>query len=1149
MKIYESLDRDPRTSSLANNGQARITAARDVRALEELRAELETFVCDGQYGDAIERILRDYLTQLDRPRQNAAWVSGFFGSGKSHLLKMIGHLWVDTRFDDGSSARSLVRGLPEEIVALFRELDTQVARSGLPGVAADGTLPSGSGDLVRLTVLSIILRACGLPEQYPQAQFCFWLQERDFLNRVRGVVEGAGKAWFSELNNLYVSGLIAKAVLSCDPNFASDDRQARQVLRQQFPLQATDITTGEFIAAARKALSKNGDVPLTILVLDEVQQYIGDTTDRAVTITEIAEAIQTQMDSRVILVASGQSALSGTPLLQKMRDRFRINVQLSDTDVEAVTRKVLLQKKPSATEPVRTALERNAGEISRHLQGTRLAERSDDRKTSVQDYPLLPTRRRFWEECFRAVDAAGTQSQLRSQLQIVDVALKRIADKEIPWAVPADLLFETISANMVNTGVLLNEISNRIQMLDDGTEEGRLKQRLCGLVFLISKLPREETVDLGVRATAKVLADLLVEDLEADSGPLRENVSKLLKVLAGDGTLMKVGDEYRLQTTEGAEWDRAYREKAAALRQNETDIASKRDQLLAGAVQKVVSEIRVQHGESKLRRTVMLHARIDEPTTDSDQLVVWMRDGWSSSQKDVENEARRRGQDDPVIHLFLPRRAADDLRTRIIEAAAAQQVLDLKGAVTGDSAEEARESMRSRHSVGEKARDDLIREIVTGAKVFQSGGNEIYGDNLQAKIEAATTASLARLFPRFNEGDHRAWEVALKRAREGSDQPFVVVGWDKATEDHPVSREVLTAIGNGAKGGEARKKLKASPYGWPQDAIDAAFIALHRTGALRVMHNGQPLAPGQLDQNKIQSAEFRPEKVRLGTTDKIALRGLYQKVDVTVRSGEEEVRAAEFLRTLEDLACAAGGDAPLPARPGTTTIDELKRLVGTEQLGGILKAKDELEKSIEASSKLKERTEKRLPSWQMLEGLHAHANSLAVAAELRPEIDAVRANRSLLEDTDHVAPLRKKVATALRAAVTEQYDKQREAYAAGMKTLEADTSWKALSPTDHDVILGQVGLRAPAEPSIKSDDDLVAELDRQSLSARADAVAAVPERVARALEEAARKLKPKAKRITLRAATLETEDDVKAWLSEAEQKLLDAVKKGPVVIS
>ena len=62
MKIHELLARDPRTHALANSGQARITSGDDERAIKELRAELETFVCDGQYGSAIERILSSYLT-------------------------------------------------------------------------------------------------------------------------------------------------------------------------------------------------------------------------------------------------------------------------------------------------------------------------------------------------------------------------------------------------------------------------------------------------------------------------------------------------------------------------------------------------------------------------------------------------------------------------------------------------------------------------------------------------------------------------------------------------------------------------------------------------------------------------------------------------------------------------------------------------------------------------------------------------------------------------------------------------------------------------------------------------------------------------------------------------------------------------------
>lgn len=1147
MRIFEVLDRDPRTSVLANNGQARITGERDARAMQELRAELETFVCDGQYRDAIERILRSFLTQLNRSRQNAAWVSGFFGSGKSHLLKMLCHLWANTVFPDGAAARSLVRELPEEIAALLRELDTQAVRIGRPPVAAAGTLLEG-GDHVRLTILSVILRACGLPERYHQAQFCLWLRDRGYLDKVRNTVETAGASWFQELNDLYVSGPIAQAILACDPNFAEDELQARQVLREQFPRPTTDITTAEFVETARRALTADGELPLTILILDEVQQYIGDSSDRAAVMAEVAEAIQTQMDSRVMLVASGQSALTSTPLLQKLRDRFRINVQLSDADVETVTRKVLLQKKPSGVELVRKVLERNAGEISKHLQGTKLAERVEDRQTIVEDYPLLPTRRRFWEECFRAVDAAGTHSQLRSQLRILDEALKGIAERDLGAVIPADALFDAIGPDLVNTGVLLNEIATRIQSLDDGTAEGRLKRRLCGLIFLINKLPREAAVDVGLRATASTLADLLVDDLNSNSGPFRKVVETTLESMVADGTLMKVGEEYRLQTAEGAEWDRAFRERVAALRQRETEIAAKRDELLSSAVQKIVSDIRLVHGEAKLRRTLILHARPDEPPLSGDQVVVWVRDGWSTSQKEVENEARRRGHEDPVIHIFLPREGADELRARIIEVEAAQQVLDSKGVPASDAGREARESMLSRLHVAQEVRNELIARVLSSARVYQGGGTEVYGDSLASKITTAAEASLARLFPRFLEGDHRAWDVALERARHGSDQPLSAVGWDRPTEDHPVAREVLAVVGSGARGGDVRRVLKSAPYGWPQDAIDTVLVALCRAGVLRATLNGQPVTPTQLDQNRIQTAEFRPEKVRLGAADRIALRGLYQKAGVVVSPGEEELKANQFLESLLQLARSAGGDPPLPARPDTRKIEDLKRLTATEQLGAILQERADLERWLEEWSALKERAEKRLPGWTLLERLLAHAEMLPVAAEVKPDVEAIRSGRSLLEDVDRVAPLRAKVASALRVAVTEQYEALRKAIDEGIKSLESSSTWKGLDEEARRGILNKLGLQMPPSPELKSEEDLLHELDRQSLSARADAVAAVPERVMQALTEAARRRQSKARRIEIRREVLETEEDVRKWIAEQEKRLLDAIREGPVII-
>ena len=129
MTIQELLQRDP-SRPLVNQGQARIADKRDERAMAELQAELRSFVCEGQYADGIARIVESFLKNLSHTSQQAAWVSGFFGSGKSHLLKMLAHLWVDTVFPDGSTARSLVPDIPDDLRSAFRELDTAGKRSG-----------------------------------------------------------------------------------------------------------------------------------------------------------------------------------------------------------------------------------------------------------------------------------------------------------------------------------------------------------------------------------------------------------------------------------------------------------------------------------------------------------------------------------------------------------------------------------------------------------------------------------------------------------------------------------------------------------------------------------------------------------------------------------------------------------------------------------------------------------------------------------------------------------------------------------------------------------------------------------------------------------------------------------------------------------
>ena len=120
---------DPTTRAIPNDGVAKVVEPRTDAEYKVLQYELSSFVCDGEYRQGIERILSAYLANLPRPAQPAAWVSGFYGSGKSHFVRVLEYLWRDITFADGATARGLT-SLPPEIGDLLRELSTAGRQRG-----------------------------------------------------------------------------------------------------------------------------------------------------------------------------------------------------------------------------------------------------------------------------------------------------------------------------------------------------------------------------------------------------------------------------------------------------------------------------------------------------------------------------------------------------------------------------------------------------------------------------------------------------------------------------------------------------------------------------------------------------------------------------------------------------------------------------------------------------------------------------------------------------------------------------------------------------------------------------------------------------------------------------------------------------------
>ena len=1141
--------RDPVLTPLMNNGQARIDGGQTQRERQTLREELSHFVCEGQYGDGTLRVLESFLGHLGDTNQPAAWVSGFYGSGKSHLLKMLGHLWVDTVFaEDGARARSLVPDMPADVLAALKELDTQGRRAG--GLhAVSGSLPSGGTDSARLTVLGIILRSKGLPETYAQAKFCLYLQRNGFYDAVRTAVERQGKDFFRELNNLYVSPVLHDALIEVDAGYG-DRKSARDLLKKEFN-QPTDITTAEFISMIREVLAdEHGQLPCTIVVLDEVQLYIGDSNDRATQIVEISEAICKQLDSRVLLVGAGQNALGAhTAQFGKLRDRFTIPVELSDADVETVTRRVLLAKKPEHVDAIRTCLDGHSGEIERQLASTRISTRSEDRAILVEDYPLLPIRRRFWEHVFRAVDPAGTSGMLRSQLRIIHDALSELAEAPLGTVVPADYMFDQLQPNLLQQGVLLRELDETIRNLDDGTPDGKLAKRLCGLIFLARKLPREAGADVGVRATQEMLADLLVSDLKDDGADLRKRVPLVLDKLVDDGILLNDHGEYNLQTKEYSEWDKEFRNRVTRLNSQEPEIHNKRDALIRSVAQEAVKGIKLQQGASKEPRKLAIHFGDEAPSTDGHEIPVWIRDGWNCSEKSVVDAARAAGTDSPIVFVYVPKASADDLKKQIVRYEAAKGVIEFKGVPSTEPGQEARNAMQSRMSDAERLRDELINNLIDAAKVFSGGGAERHELSVEEKLRVAADAALDRLFPQFKDADHKNWSVVISRAKNGDDSSLSAVEWTGAVEQHPVCKEVLREVGAGADGRSVRKKLADSPFGWPQDAIDGACMALVSGGHLTARYQGNAVTVAQLDQGKIGRTEFRVETATLTAQQKIKLRGLFQEAGITARASDDLTeKSSEFLDQLEHLAERAGGEPPLPPRPSVTHLADLRSLAGNERLVKMLDEHDTLKANAADWKKAAETAESRVPVWQKLQRLTQHGDGLDDFDEIKTSANGIRDGRLLLDGSDHVTPLAKKAASALRTAVTAAHKQFCDAHADQLKTLQESESWKKIGDGDRDRILCEEGIDDVPGIAVGSDDELLSTLDATSLGAWRDKSDALAARFTNSATKAAKLLEPKTQRIRLASGVLRTDVDVQQWIDAQRTELLDKLKTGPIVI-
>jgi hypothetical protein len=1144
MKNREIYSKDPSKRKLVNEGVASVNDESTDQALSVLRYELETFVCDGQYAKGMEHILETYLKNINQAQQPAVWVSGFYGSGKSHMVKMLRALWVDTQFQDGASARSIAT-LPSGVQDLLKELTTQGKRHG--GLhAASGTLGAGASGSVRLALLSILFKSAGLPPQYALARFVMWLKSEGIYDQVRSAVESAGHNWQEELDNFYVAEGLHEALVQAKPKLFSSVSACVETLNNLYPF-VQDISSDEMIKAIRQAVTLEDKFPLTLVVLDEVQQYIGSDTQRSIDVQEAVEACCKNIGGKLLFIGTGQTAVTGTANLKKLEGRFTVRVELSDADVDAVIRQVILAKKPGALQTIDSVMQDNLGEISRHLNTTSIGHRQDDIAFFPQDYPILPVRRRFWEHTLRVLDQTGTDSQLRNQLSMIHKVIQTNLDAEVGNVIPADYLYFDSADKLLQSRVLPRKVHERTMKWIKGSDDERLMARACGVVFLATKLAGSNN-EVGIKATIDTIADLLVDDLEAGSSALR---TKLPSLLDKCELLMKVGDQYRIQTEESAAWNDEFLSQRNQLANESHRIEAERDDRIRRRFGEQVKKLSLMQGQSKVGRDVYPTFDATLPNDAKDRVCAWIRDGWSIDENSVRADARQAGNQSPTVFVFIPKRSADDLRHHLIDFKAASATLEKRGSPNTAEGVEARAAMETTKQTAEGRIKELLDDAFSGARVFQGGGTEITGSDLQSMISEASEKALQRLYPQFGVADHEGWGKVYANAKKGAPDALKGVGYDGEPAQNPVCKAILAFIGPGKKGAEIRSQFENAPYGWSGDAVDGGLQVLLVAGLIRAAdERGTVVDPKDLERKSIAKAQFKVESTTVTTPQRIQIRKSMQRLGVQAKQGEELASVPAFIQKALELAERAGGDAPRPERPNTSSLEEIRLAAGNEQLIAIYNRRDELKAVADEWEERAKRIEARWPAWAKLQALLSHAASMENAETYQVQVKSIVDSRLLLSDPDPVTPMVLAVSQLLRDELNQLASSYESTFESGFEQLEKDSNWQKLEPEQRNALLSRQGLTNSQKPEIKvqSDSDIIATLSKISIASLRDRVVAIPSRFQQVQQDAAKLMEPQVTFVSLPRRTIKSAEDVQQWISEVQQQLIEKLKSGPVGI-
>ena len=848
-----------------------------------IRAEIDEYVVTDSIRKFYTEVLESYSETPNKPHEGiAVWVSGFFGSGKSSFAKMLGLAVANPRIaGEPAAERFTARARDPKLAVLLKSINEKIpTHAVIFDVSTDRGIRSGNQTLTEI-MYGLFLRSLGYAKDLDLSELEISLEERGELERFEDEYRKLfKKEWSDEKQKVAFALSEASRVMHVlDPATYTQADSWVQAVKNK-----ADITPRKLAERAGELMKRRKPGQALMFVVDEVGQFVARDVQKMLDLQAIVQNLGVRGRGKFWVVVTSQeklneivSAIDDRKIeLQRLMDRFPLQVHLEPSDISEVTSRRVLTKKAEAEERLGALFDAHRGSLTAH---TRLSAEIQlpelTRQRFIDLYPLLPYQidliiqivsgLRTQGGASRHVGGANRTIIKLAQQLLVNPAVD-LATSPVGALVRLDQVYDLIDGNIGS------EIRAKIAALPHQLRHPlapAVAKVICLLQFVKSVHRKAENIAAALHPSVGGESQLAA-------------VREALRELEATHQVRQGEDGYRIPSPAEDDWER----QRNGLSPKPADAHRLYSEVLTSFWQPQPACTLFE------AKTFKAGLAIDgrEAVGGDIPFQLYLADS-SAELEGLAAELRQRSQAERR-QVFWAVALTDAIDREIVELYRSQEILtrkerEAKGEQTLALITDERARQRRHH---EELRR-LLRQACLSGRAYFRGNDRSPGDTA---VDVGKTAAeilkqvLPEVFDRFQEAAAKGPDIkkgldALYTTETLQGLPSVFTDLGLLRDEHGKAvfciesgplKEVLERIEERANYGETASgryladELAKEPFGWDFDGVRLLSLSLLRAGRIEAISKGQTLDTATRlearetfsNNNLFRQASFRPKR-------------------------------------------------------------------------------------------------------------------------------------------------------------------------------------------------------------------------------------------------------------------------------------------------